>query len=145
MAKRVNIEDLAGNGLRVGTPHITVRYGIDTTDTELIKSKVKHMFPFYISFGKTKSFPPSIYSDEVSPLIVSVHSPQLVALNETIDSSLPVIPANFPYVPHMTLAYIDTNQISKYLDMDLMQGLEFIAKELTIVHQDESEKTISFV
>jgi 2'-5' RNA ligase len=145
MAKRINTEDLAGKGLHVGSPHITLRYGINTTNVKEIKDVCHNFFPFFIKFGITSSFPPTVFSEGTVPLIVKIESNQLVALNSYIDKKLPVIPANFDYVPHMTLAYIKPNSVEKYLNMDLISGMEFITKNLVLVHKDNSEVVIKMV
>jgi hypothetical protein len=135
--KRINTEDLAGKGLLVGSPHITTRYGI--------KKKCSHLFPFFIKMGRTTTFPPSVHSEGTAPLIIKIESMQLVALNALIDKELPVIPANFNYSPHLTLAYIKQDMAHKYVDIDLMEGMEFLAKELVLVNKDNSEVTIKML
>lgn len=145
MAKRINIEDLAGKGLHVGSPHVTCRYGINTTNVKEIKDACQNLFPFFIKFGVTSSFPSSVYSEGTSPLIVKIESNQLIALNKHIDKTLPIIPANFDYIPHMTLGYVKSDTVHKYLDMDLISGMEFIAKELVLVHKNNNEVIIKMV
>lgn len=138
----VDQDDLGVNGFdKGGPPHVTVRYAIETDDISRIFKVVKDFFPFYVGIGNLTTFPASEFSDGDVPLIFEIHSPQLYKLNKAIEKNLPCKPANFPYTPHMTFAYIKPESEGKYKGRHVpnLTGKEFVSKNLVFMTKEGNE------
>jgi len=94
-------DELIGPDGRETRPHITIKYGIITSDVEEIK---KLPLPKKITarLGKTALF----RNPDADVLIIKVDSPDLIALNELVKKNIECIDTYPIYEPHATIAYL---------------------------------------
>lgn len=132
---------LAGDGYEE-QPHITVRYGIQDGNLDGIKTFLSMQKPFTIAFGSTSSFPPSESSDGAAPVFVDVLSPELVRMNRALADVGNFKPADFPYNPHATLAYVDERYASLYTDEDDLEGMIYKVHSIAITDRNGNQHEV---
>jgi 2'-5' RNA ligase len=92
-------------------PHITVKYGLHTTNANEVRAVVEQFAgPITFKLGRMKLFK----SDSYHVLYVSVDSVDLVNLNKFISKELEVTDTHDIYVPHLTIAYLKTDGSQKF-------------------------------
>lgn len=123
--------------------HITVKYGVDDVEQKLIDA-VADQGPFIITFGKLGIFPPSDSSDGAAVVKIAVEAPELLELHDKIDAVMSVKEDDFPYTPHITLAYVKAEEADKYEGMKFIEGVKFEATEITISKKDRVMITVDF-
>mgnify|MGYP001587775990 CR=1 FL=1 len=101
--------DLAPNG-RAGqseatAPHVTVKYGLHTTDVEDVRKVLAGEPPVTVTLGTTSFFPGS-ESGNGDVVKIDVDSPDLQRLNKKIAEALDVTDTHPTYKPHVTIAYV---------------------------------------
>lgn len=96
-------DDEDGELGREDKPHVTVKYGLHTSDTDEVLSKVSGWPPFEVTLGKTSVF----HGDgDYVVLKLSVQSRDLVALNRHVSRVFEVTDTYPEYKPHATIAYM---------------------------------------
>lgn len=100
--------------------HVTVKYGLHTNDAaDVRKALATYVGPVRITLGKTNFFS----SAEYDVLYVEVDSPDLVALNERLGSSLENTTTYPTYVPHVTVAYLKPGLAVRYAGLKNFEGM----------------------
>ncbi len=101
------------------TPHITVKYGIETDDAQAVRNAVQGMGEIPVQIGPVQIFDGN---PEFDVVVQSVESTELRELNRRIRDQVPN-QETFPrYQPHITLGYVKKGTGDKY--RDLRTGLE---------------------
>ncbi len=113
---------LMGNGLE-SEPHVTIRYGF-TDGTDPIEHYLRAQQPVTLQFGRTFAFDPTESSDDASVIYVALDAPALTQMNRQLKGIGEWRPANFPYKPHLTIAYVDPEFASRYVGLDNLEGLK---------------------
>ncbi|MEM6259690.1 MAG: phage portal protein [Planctomycetota bacterium] len=113
-------DELTGDGLE-HEHHVTIKWGLKTDAFELVAVPLRMAQPVRVRLGKTAIFE----ADEHDVVYVAVESDQLVALHAALgefDNDEP----DRPYIPHMTLAYVEKGKGEQYAGRDDFDGLEAI-------------------
>lgn len=103
-------------------PHVTVLYGLHTTNVEEIKEKLKDQEKFEIKFGKVSKFK----NDDYDVLKIEVESDILRKLNDKL-KSLKYTSTYNSYKPHCTLAYVKKDTCE-----ELVGSKEFFNKKIEV-------------
>jgi 2'-5' RNA ligase len=121
-------EDAPGG--RAETPHVTVKYGIQTFDPEDISSAVEMVEPFVVTIGRCGVF----HGEKSIVLRLAIESPGLMALNRQICSSLKHMDTFREYRPHVTIAYMVKKDKDPYYYREFynnsLEGEKFGADQL---------------
>jgi|GEM_PF-3277400 len=134
-------DELAADG-REALTHITVKYGIHTTDVELVQLTLDKQAPVAVTFGKTALFKASESGTDVDVLYVSVISPELEALNQKLTERLAHTTTQSSYVPHITIAYLKAGEGEKYVGSEFLAAQEFTFTLLTFAASDGNRYSI---
>lgn len=133
--------DLAGNGRELD-PHVTVKYGVDP-NLEALESVLSRFQPFTITLGRVQVFPVSDHSEGTAPVIVEVISPELRQLHDEIGAVIGSKPDDFPYQPHLTLAYVSPDAASKYAGDDTFEGLTILVSSIALTDLDGEQVEVA--
>jgi N12 class adenine-specific DNA methylase/2'-5' RNA ligase len=132
---------LAGDG-RETTPHITVKYGLTTSDAEDVRKVLAGEGPITVTLGKTSTFKPSEGSDGAAVLKVSVDSPGLHRLNQKIADALEHEDSFPDYQPHVTVAYVKPERAREFAGNAALKGRTITLSEITFAGKDGTTVTI---
>lgn len=103
--------------------HVTIKYGIHTSNAEDIHNIVDDIDPFYIKLGKIGKFE----GDGYDVLFISVDGKELKELNKKVSSELECTDSHPVYKPHVTIAYVKPGSCD-----DLVGDDKFNNEELTV-------------
>lgn len=134
-AGRISDADLAGDG-RETQPHVTVRYGLHTTDPAEVARLLQGQGPIRVRMGKTSTFPPSESSDGAAVVKVDVDSPDLHRIHRLIGDGTEVTDSHPDYKPHVTLAYVKPEAASRYVGDQSLAGREVTVDRITFSAKD---------
>src|SRR5208282_1041254 len=129
-AKQIPDEELGPDG-REDDSHITIKYGVKP-DPALLSQVVGEQQPFTVTLGKTHVFSVSESSNAQAPVVVECHAPELADLHNRVMEAMGTRPDDFPYVPHVTLAYVKPDAATKYEGMDWAEGISFQVDSITL-------------
>ncbi len=136
MISKIDKKDLTGDGVE-DNHHVTVLFGLHTTDHKDVEKLVKGFGTVYIQYGKTSIFE----AEEHDVVKVEISGERLFELNKLL-KKLPYT-NNYPdYKPHMTLAYVKPGAGKKYVGMDDINGYESMCTRLTFSPPSGGEKTV---
>lgn len=107
------LNDEAGEKGRPHDSHITVKYGIHTTDIEEVQSLLASQPPLKATLGRTTVF----WNDSIV-LKISVQSQDLARLNKLISKNLDCTDTHPDYKPHITVAYLKKDEKYPYYFQD---------------------------
>lgn len=147
---KIDTDDLMSHGLE-DEPHLTVCYGLlnaDSYDIAKLREAFKNVKQFNIAFGKTECFEPSDHSEGSCPLFVSVVEgrEQLEELNSLVKQTVEVKPSDHAfYVPHLTIGYINPDEVDKYVGMDDLVGVQARVNAVVVSDVDDNKTSISLV
>lgn len=119
--------------------HVTVKYGIESNSVDDVAAVLQHTGPITMTLGKIDVFTAPDYD----VLIVRVSSPDLVALNAKISSSLAVTDTHPTYQPHVTLAYLQPGQGARYVGDARFVGRTFVSDTVIFSSADDVVTPIS--
>ena len=136
--KLVPDEDLAGDG-RETRPHVTIKYGV-REDEATLKATVSSRMPFQIALGRVMVFTPGESSKGAAPIVVEAFAKQLKGLHDAVGEAMGVRPDDFPYVPHVTVAYVRPEEAEKYAGDDSFAGMTFEATAVTLSKHDDDDQ-----
>jgi 2'-5' RNA ligase len=124
-------EDLGNDG-REMEAHLTIKYGIDGDEEEAIREAVKDFPQFEIILGTVTFFPPR--NEDGTPVIIEVVlSDELKKFHDLIMDVAGIKKDEFPYAPHVTLAYVkDEETAEKYSGDSALKGEKFVATSLVL-------------
>ncbi len=120
IARSIDPDDLAEDGIETD-PHVTVKYGLHSSDPEPLKKLVAGFGSVVFSIGGASLFE----ADEATVqrggaafdvLKLDVEGEQLRDLNRLISASLPTTDTHPTYVPHATIAYLKPGRGAKYVE-----------------------------
>lgn len=117
-------------------PHITVKYGLHTTDPKKIEPLLSGIGPIKAKMGKISVFE----SDKYDTLKIDIESPELHALNKKIADSLEVTDTYPTYKPHATIAYLEKGEGKKYAEDSTFEGEEITLNALEFSGKDGSTR-----
>lgn len=124
---------------RENDTHITVKYGIRSTNPKIIQSVADKIEPFKIKLGKISKFT----KDDHDVLKIGIQkSPKLHALHETFlnetnnNESYPI------YRPHVTLAYVKKGVADKFIGSSVFEGKEVDVKKLSFYDKKDKKTSI---
>lgn len=122
MAKAIPDTDIGTDG-RAGdsegsAPHVTVKYGLHTTDVEKVRKVLANEPPVTVTLGKTSLFS----NDDADVLKIDVDSPDLHRLNAKIAKALETTDTHPEYKPHVTIAYLKPGKGKDYAGDDALEG-----------------------
>lgn len=138
--KTIPDEDLAADG-RENDPHVTVKYGLHTTDVGEVTAAVSGFVgPVEITLGKTAVFK----GEGHDVLYVVVNSRDLRKLNAKIAGNLEVTDTHDGYVPHATIAYLKPGLGKKYADNAELDGLTVEVSTMVFSPSEGDDKVVDF-
>ncbi len=141
-AKQIPDAELGTDG-REDDPHITIKYGVKP-DPALLSQVVGEQQPFTVTLGKTHVFEVSASSDNQAPIVVQCHAPELAELHNKVMEAMGTRPDDFPYVPHVTLAYVKPDVAAKYEGMDWAEGISFQVDNITLSTKGGGQVRVPF-
>ena len=124
-AKAIPDEDLAENG-RAGdseatAPHVTLKYGLHTTDVDAVRKVLADEPPITLRLGTT-SFFPNGESGSGDVLKIDVDSADLQRLNAKVSEALETTDTHPDYTPHVTIAYLKPGKGKAYEGDERLKG-----------------------
>jgi 2'-5' RNA ligase/GNAT superfamily N-acetyltransferase len=129
-------EHLAGDG-RVEVIHVTIKYGVQP-DENVLRQAIAGRKSFPVSLGKTMAFPEA--SGEGTPVVIEVHGHGFEELHKIIAQAMGTMPDDFPYTPHITVAYVGQVEAQHYAGRDEFAGIEFVAEAVTLSMFDDDNQ-----
>jgi diguanylate cyclase (GGDEF)-like protein len=148
VADKSVLPEYAKDGIHEIEPHITVKYGLHTTNHEDVVPVLKGEKPIEIELGKTSVFKGSEKTipgtDKPVPydvVTVEVKSPDLKRLNKKITTGAENT-TTFPYSPHVTLAYVKAGTGEKYAGKTDFEGQKYTFDGVTFSPADKSGKKV---
>ncbi len=135
-------EDLGIDG-REDDPHITIKFGAKD-DVDLLDDTLKGVKPFSVILGKLHVFVPSESSGSQAPVVAEAHAPQLKQLHDKVEAVMGNRPDDFPYTPHVTLAYVKPEAAAKYEGSDACEGITFQVNSLLLSRKGGDRKAVPF-
>ncbi len=143
MQSQIAKEDIHEKGVE-DELHITVKYGLHTTDAAEVAAVVKLFGPVNVKLGKTSVF--SADDKDYDVVKVEVISDDLRRLNKEIcDSSLKYTDTHPTYRPHLTLAYVKKGAGKKYAGMTDVDGMQMVFDDLVFSDKGKEKTKISLV
>ena len=123
---------------REDKPHITIKYGIHTADTNQIKTAISSFKPFSVTLGKISQFE----NDKYDVLKVDVTGADLHKFHKLISKELECTDTHPEYHPHMTLAYLKTGSGKDFVDDDYFSGEVINVSSVVFSDKDSNKTTI---
>lgn len=108
-------------------PHITVLYGLHSSDPRPVEKTLQNERPGEVVLGKMSLF---TSSDKFDVLKIEVESEMLRRLHKTLSNNLPATDAYPSYIPHVTIAYVQKGKADKFVGDDAFKGENFRPDEL---------------
>lgn len=105
-----------------GSPHITIKYGLHTTDPQPVRTLLGHEPPVRVKFGKTECFAGE--SGDCDVVYVRVFSPDIRRLHDKLTGALAHTTTHPKYTPHATIAYVRKGAGHKYCGRTDLEGVE---------------------
>ena len=132
-------DDEDGEKGREDTPHITIKYGIHTSDAKEIRDLLDGQMVQRATLGPVTCF----HNDEYVVLKIDVNSEDLHALNALVSDGLECTDSFPEYHPHVTIAYLrhredDPYWYEKYF-CDVFNGDECVFEKLRFTTPAEKE------
>lgn len=140
LGKSIPDDDLAEDG-RESEPHITLKYGLHTSDPAKVAAVLRGEKPIRLKLGKTSTFPPN--KDNKSEVVkVEVHSADLHRLNKKISDALEHTDSFPNYTPHATIAYVKPGKAKKHTGHYSLIGKEVLVNEVVFSSKDGKQTKI---
>lgn len=107
LSEMIPSEDLADDG-REMNPHITLKFGLHTDDTEEVRQAIQELRPVAVQIGKASVFEGKGDGDKPIYDVVKleVESSALHDLNNIVSKRLECTDTHPTYQPHITIAYV---------------------------------------
>lgn len=112
---------LADDG-REDTPHVTIKYGIDPTVTiDELRKVIGPKAAGSLTLGLTAFFAAPDYD----VVFITVNSPDIVELNKAITAGVKTVATQANYVPHLTLARVQSGRGHEFAGNGSVNGVVF--------------------
>lgn len=126
LGEQIPSEDLAEDG-RENNPHITLKFGLHTDETEEVRNAIQDFSPIAIQIGKASVFKGSTGDEEEPPTYdvvkLEVESESLHLLNSKVSKALECTDTHPKYCPHITIAYVKPGLGEYYAKrLNLLEG-----------------------
>src|SRR5271154_2669547 len=131
-------EYLSGEG-RVQELHVTVKYGVQSNEQALRQICARHS-PFSGTLGKTQVFVNSENNAGGIPVVVEVRGSEFGDLHAEVAAAMGTVADEFPYVPHITIAYVKENEAQHFAGSDLFAGISFHASAVILSKNDDDNQ-----
>ena len=95
-------DDGSGENGREDKPHVTVWYGVETTDPAEVQEALSGFGPLQLTLGDTSVF----HNEENNVLKMRVEGRDLFRLNRHVGRTLDCVRLHPGYQPHVTIAYL---------------------------------------
>jgi 2'-5' RNA ligase len=102
--------------------HITILYGIHSSEPKVVEEYFKNHGSIKVKLGKINVFPQPNKFDVV---VIDVVSDQLNKLNKTLKEKVEYTNNYKQYRPHVTIAYVDKDKGQQYKGDNRWEGVEF--------------------
>jgi 2'-5' RNA ligase len=135
-ALQIPDSELAVSG-RESCPHITLKYGVKE-DIPALVAVLKDQKPFTVTLGKLHVFG----GHSVAPVVAAAHAPELFELKNLINVAVGNRPDDYIYTPHVTLAYVKSENADKYEDSDILEGVTFQVHVITLVTKEKEKSQV---
>jgi len=112
--------------------HVTVKYGLHTSDVEKVRKVLEKEKPVEVTLGKISLFK----SDDYEVVKIDVDSPGLHTLNKRISEDLKCTDTYPVYKPHVTIAYVKSGEGKAMEGECSLTGKSFIADEVVFSSKD---------
>lgn len=129
--------ELAEDG-REEESHVTLKYGLHSTDPQPVAEALTGEPPVHLSLGKTSLFK----SPKQEVLIIEVNSPDLNRMNKKVEKSGPYTDTHPGYHAHSTIAYLKPGEGDKYSGLSHFSGIEATIPSVTFLSKDGSRTEI---
>jgi GNAT superfamily N-acetyltransferase/2'-5' RNA ligase len=140
VARRIPAEDLDVKGIE-DDPHITVKFGVEE-NLEKLAWAVGEQHNFSVVLGKMHAFTASEAGGV--PIVAEAHAADLHVLHELVDSAIGNRKDDFPYKPHVTIAYVKPEVAHKYEGSDWAQGISFSCGSLVLSRANGARNGVPF-
>jgi 2'-5' RNA ligase len=137
-AQTIPQDQLAPKGVEA-VSHVTVRYGIQSSEPDRIKDALKDQGPVEITLGTVKSFPDT---GDGEVLYVEAQGPAVDALHEHLTDALVTVDTQKTFKPHVTLAYLKKGEAKAHVGDTSFVGRTFTASEVVFSPRDGAEPTV---
>jgi HK97 family phage portal protein len=138
LAGQIPDEHLADKG-REDRPHVTIKYGLHTDKAEDLALLLKDEPPVVLKLGHTSIFE----GEEYDVLTIDVESADLVRLNQKICDALDYTDTHPEYVPHATVAYLQSGKGKLYVDDGFMSGTKVTISEVVFCSKGGTRTVIA--
>lgn len=118
-------------------PHVTVKYGLHTSNQKDIEDLVKGFGDVEINLGKVSIFEPE--EKEYDVVKVEIEGDKLRELNKKLSDNLENSDEHPEYKPHATIAYVKKGQGKKYVGNTDFEGLKFVSHSLDFSSKTEDK------
>lgn len=147
IADKADLPPYAKDGINI-EPHITLKYGLHTTNAADVEPILKGEKPIEVTLGKTgvfkgadKKIPGTDKPLPYDVVTVEVDSPDLARLNKKISDNAKVTDTFNEYKPHVTIAYVKAGMGEKYANRTDFEGQKFTFDGVKFSPADKSGKT----
>lgn len=132
-SNEISIDDLSGDGIEKN-PHITIKYGIHSTNPNILSLK-NIMLPnvIYATMRNTSIFECPDYD----VLKVDIDSDDMVKLNHEITDGVENTETHPEYHAHATIAYLKSGTGNKYAGDSRFNGIDLIFTEVEFSGADD--------
>ncbi|HUU53136.1 MAG TPA: 2'-5' RNA ligase family protein, partial [Candidatus Bathyarchaeia archaeon] len=115
-------------------PHITVRYGLETSNPKDVEPAFENIGPIKAKIGKVSVFDGN---DNYDVVVADVESDALVEANKKVGETVSVPGETFKeYKPHVTIAYVKKGEGKKYVGDKSLEGKEITVDSIFLSAKD---------
>ena len=115
-------------------PHITVKYGLYTDDSDEVRDFLKEQPPVYVKLGPISKF--RDVSDEFDIIKIEAYGEDMQEFNKAIDKAFDAKKGHKRYLPHITLAYVKKGACDSLVGNKHFKGLKFEGSRFVFLDQD---------
>jgi 2'-5' RNA ligase len=134
---KIDEDDLSGDGKET-EPHITIKYGLHTSNFKEVYELLKDTKPIVAILDEI-----SLFENDEDVIKVDVKGKDLHDLNKYIKDNLKYTDTYPDYNPHMTIAYVKKGTGKKYINGSEFKNKKIIFNELEFSCKDGSKEKIT--
>ena len=145
LAKSIPTEELhEGERSTRDDMHITVKYGLHTSNSDEVAKIVRGFGPVTVKLGKTSIFPAN-EKKSYDVVKVAVTGDDIHRLNKLISDSTECTDTWPDFKPHLTIAYVMPGFGRKYSGLDTFEGMELTFDTLQFSNKEREKTEIPLV